>query len=579
LWAFKAPAGTPVDRRQGGRARLHLTAARLQVRIAVRPVTLRFLARHSPIPSLMAALAEVISVPTRTESASTLRTIVELLRSILRADVTSVVTFSLADDTITWRAASGFRDLVIDDQHPLTRSITNDAERRAIANNQTLVLEGIGRSPELPADHFPIHAAAGIHDLAMTPLRVRGEVIGALLAGYREPHHFTDQDKQQLEDLATLATLALDNARLLKTISAAEKVWEQTFDAIGEGIVVHDSAMRIVRCNATAAEMMNRQPHEIIGLTFKEAFTLLFGEKAATYYLTDDRGPASAFEVQTEGQRRFLVSVFPIQKPDGEQVSVVTWNDVTRIAEMQEQLARTRRLASVGQLAAGVAHEINNPLAAITTCAEATMRDMRQTSETQTLAETHQWTYYLEEIVRQSLRCKEITRGLLDLTHQRKAARVMCDLNALAKQCAKVAVQRAGSAAEFEIKLDESIGEISTDPALVRQILDNLFSNAIDALGATKGTVSLSTLRDGDRLGIEVADTGCGISSDSMSRIFDPFFSMKGPGKGYGLGLAISLSLAESLGGALTVESKEGEGSRFRLWIPRRRPEESSSAT
>jgi signal transduction histidine kinase len=278
--------------------------------------------------------------------------------------------------------------------------------------------------------------------------------------------------------------------------------------------------------------------------------------------------------VQTEGKRRFLVSVFPIQKPDGEQVSVVTWNDVTRIAEMQEQLARTRRLASVGQLAAGVAHEINNPLATITTCAEATMRDMRQTWETRTLAETHQWTYYLEEIVRQALRCKEITRGLLDLTHQRKAARVMCDLNALAKQCAKAAVPRAGSAAEFEIQLDESMGEISTDPALVRQILDNLFSNAIDALGDRKGKVSLSTLRDGDRIGLEVADTGCGIPSDSMSRIFDPFFSMKGPGKGYGLGLAISLSLAESLGGALTVESKEGEGSRFRLWIPRRRPEE-----
>jgi PAS domain S-box-containing protein len=526
----------------------------------------------------MAALAEVISAPTQTESASTLRTIVELLRSILRADVTSVVSFSLADDIITWRAASGFPDLVIDDQHPLTRPITNDAERRAIANNQTVVLEGIGASPELPADHFPIHAAAGIQDLALTPLKVRGEVIGALLAGYRGPHNFTDQDKQQLEDLAALATLALDNARLLETISAAEKVWEQTFDAIGEGIIVHDSAARIFRCNATAAEMMNRRPTEIIGLTFKEAFTLLFGERAAAYYLVEDRGSASAFEVQTEGQHRFLVSVFPIQKPDGEQVSVVTWNDVTRIAEMQEQLARTRRLASVGQLAAGVAHEINNPLAAITTCAEATMRDMRQTWETKTLAEAHQWTYYLEEIVRQALRCKEITRGLLDLTHQRKAARLMCDLNALAKQCAKVAVQRAGSAAEFEIQLDESIGEISTDPAMVRQILDNLFSNAIDALGDRKGKLSFSTLRDGDRIGLEVADTGCGIPSDSMSRIFDPFFSMKGPGKGYGLGLAISLSLAESLGGALTVESKEGEGSRFRLWIPRRRPEESGGS-
>jgi two-component system NtrC family sensor kinase len=85
--------------------------------------------------------------------------------------------------------------------------------------------------------------------------------------------------------------------------------------------------------------------------------------------------------------------------------------------------------------------------------------------------------------------------------------------------------------------------------------------------------VGLSTRRDGDRIAIEVTDTGSGISPETMSRMFDPFFSTKGPGKGYGLGLAISLSLAESLSGALTVESKVGEGSRFRLWLPRRGPD------
>jgi len=237
-------------------------------------------------------------------------------------------------------------------------------------------------------------------------------------------------------------------------------------------------------------------------------------------------------------------------------------------------LGRSRRLASVGQLAAGVAHEINNPLAAITTCAEATMRDLRQNSETQALAESHQWNYYLEEIVRQSLRCKEITRGLLDLTRQRQAQRVRCDINLIAKQCAKVALQRAGSAIEFEIDLDQNIGEVASDAAMLRQILDNFLSNAIDALEGNEGKIDVSTRRDGDRLMLEVADTGSGIPVDSLARIFDPFFSLKGPGKGYGLGLAICSMLAESLGGAITVESKEGEGSRFRLWIPRRAPEE-----
>ncbi len=522
----------------------------------------------------MTASAEVIYAPSQSESASTLRTVVELVRRIVHADVVSIVHFSPVEGTMTWKVATGLRAHVVDDEHPLIRPVTNELERRALIANTTLVVEGIGEREELPATDFPVHAAEGCRDLVLTPLKSRGELLGSLIAGYRSAHHFSEAEKQQLENLAAMAALALDNLRLLETVSAAESVWEQTFDAIREGIIVHDSAMRIVRCNAMAAEMMNLQPAEVIGLSFEAAFGLLFGKRAADYYFAESCRPSSAFEVQTEGERRFLVSIFSIQKPDGKPVSVVTWNDVTRMSEMREQLARTRSMAGVGQLAAGVAHEINNPLAAITTCAEATLRDLRRTSETRELAETRQWNYYLEEIVRQSLRCKEITRGLLDLTRQRKARRGMCDVNSIAKQCAKVAVQRAGTVAEFEIKVDETIGEFATDAAMVRQILDNLFSNAIDALGDRKGKVGLSTKRDGDRVAIEVSDTGPGISPELMSRIFDPFFSTKGPGKGYGLGLAISLSLAESIGGALTVESKEGAGSRFRLWIPRRGPEE-----
>src|SRR5207302_7156440 len=192
-----------------------------------------------------------------------------------------------------------------------------------------------------------------------------------------------------------------------------------------------------------------------------------------------------------------------------------------------------------------------------------------------TLADARQWNYYLEEIVRQTLRCKDITRGLLDLTRQRQAHRVLCDLNAIARQCAKIAVHRvgAGSRVEMAINLDEGLSEVATDAAMVGQILDNLLSNAIDAVEEDAGKITVSTMRDGERIVIEVSDTGHGIPSDVLPKVFDPFFSTKGPGKGYGLGLAISLTLAESLGGALTVESKPGVGSRFRLWIPRRTPD------
>lgn len=508
------------------------------------------------------------------KSATTLSTIVDLVRRIMHADVTSIVSFSLIDKTVAWEAASGFRNFSVDDANLPREPIATRASQFALEADSVMIIQGIGVDPELPTTDFPVYSADGVCDLTIAPLKARGEKLGVLIAGYRGPHDFTPEEQQVFQDLAEMAAVALDNSRLLETVGAAKKIWERTFDAIEEGIIVHDYEMRIVRCNAKAAEMMDKQPAQVIGLSFIDAFAILFGKRAAAYHLSERRDASSAFEVQTESGRRYLVSIFPIKQPDGDSVSVVTWNDVTSLSEMQEQLGRSRRLASVGQLAAGVAHEINNPLAAITTCAEATMRDMKQTSEIQPLAGSHQWTYYLEEIVRQALRCKEITRGLLDLTRQRQARRVMCDINALATQCAKVAVQFAGSAdVEFEIQLDDDLGEVATDEAMVRQILDNLLSNAIDALDEKGGKVSISTRRDGDRMALEVADTGQGMSADLVVRVFDPFFSTKDPGKGYGLGLAISSTLAEALGGALTAWSKEGAGSRFRLWIPRRAPE------
>jgi PAS domain S-box-containing protein len=655
-----------------------------------------------PKSELMAASSEGHSETSQPKSATTLRTIVELIRRIMHADVASIYSFSLGDETVNWKAASGFRSTEIDFYQPVRRPFAVGFARQALADNTVTIFEGIGLKPELPAENFPVHVADGVHSLAVAPLRISGDESGAVTAGFRTPHHFTKEEKRLLQDLADMAAVALENARLLESgeryrelfenandivythdlkghvtsinkageslggYSRAElmkmnmsdlllpaswqlanemqarklageeqtnyeveikvrdgkvqtleissrlimkngepvgvqgiarditdrkhtedalreseerarrgqTIWEQTFDAIGEGILVYDKDKTIVRCNAGAAEMMEIQPEAVIGLSFGDAFARLFGRQAVDYYLAESRDGSSAFEVRTESGRLNLVSIFPIEHPDGDSYNVVTLNDVTRLSEMQEQLGRSRRLASVGQLAAGVAHEINNPLAAITTCAEATMRDLRQTVEFAELAESRQWNYYLDEIVRQALRCKEITRGLLDLTRQRRAQKVTCDLNLIVRQCAKVALQRAGSVIEFAIDIDNNVGEVATDEAMVRQILDNLMSNAIDAIGEKEGKVTVATTRDGDRIAIEVRDTGCGIPPDSLARIFDPFFSMKGPGKGYGLGLAISSTLAESLGGAITVESKLEAGSRFSLWIPRRAPEE-----
>ena len=505
------------------------------------------------------------------ESATTLGTIVDLVRRITHADTTSVVSFSQIDNTITWQASAGFTTPAA--ERPTTQQLNNVLADRVLTGDSVVIVQGIGRRDGYPSDEFPFHAAEGVRDLAIIPLRSRGVPLGALIAGYRSAHEFSAEEKESLRGLADMASLALDNARLVETLATAEKIWEQTFEAIGEGIIAYDENGRILRCNARAAELLDMKNEEVTELTFEEAFARMFGGPAAAYHLADACDLSSGFEVQTETGRRYLTSIASIRGPLENTINVATWRDVTQLSEVQEQLSRSRRLGSVGQLAAGVAHEINNPLAAISTCAEAVIRDVRKSDETQKLASDLEWTYYLEEIVRQAQRCKEITRGLLDLTQQRQAKRSMSNLNTIAADCVKVAVQRSESARiEFKVALDENVGEVATDPALVRQILDNLLSNAIDAAGENNGSVSVTTARQRDRASIEVADNGPGIPADLLPKIFDPFVSTKRAGKGYGLGLAICAALAEALGASLTVESKEGEGTRFRLWIPRRAP-------
>src|SRR5258708_6532148 len=158
----------------------------------------------------------------------------------MSSDVASIVSFSLTENTITWKAASGLRAHVVDDEHPLVQPITNEVARRSIGANATSVVEGIGVRDEFPARYFVVHAAEGVCDLSFTPLKARGEALGALIAGYRSPHHFTEEDKQQLEDLAALAALALDNERLLETASAAEGRLRTIVEAAPSAMVMVD---------------------------------------------------------------------------------------------------------------------------------------------------------------------------------------------------------------------------------------------------------------------------------------------------------------------------------------------------
>ncbi len=532
--------------------------------------------KHKATPEAQAVIRHKVSAPH--DGAGTLDEVVEIVRGLMRADTASVASFSLPKKTVTWHAASGFRRHHVGaGGHEIVSPLSGSTQMRAAAaTDEIMIFENIGLSDAHPASDFPLHSAEEVINAALVPLRARGECLGALIIGHRSAHVFTAEEKTLLQGLAGMAALALDNARLLEVIGASKRMWEQTFDAIPDGIILHDAGMIIRRCNHQAAEGMGMTPATVVGRPCAEGFARMFGERAAANHMKQHAGTASAFELQSENGRRFLVSLAPLDSSgDAEQKgwSVITWSDVTELSEMQDQLSRSRKLATIGQLAAGVAHEINNPLAAITTCAEATLRDLRASPELAKAAAEHEWDFYLEEIVRQALRCKGITRGLLDLARQRRARREACDINRVAENTVRLFARRAPGAVQVEVECDRGIGEVATDEGMLRQTLDNLLSNALDSVGGA-GRITVRTRAQGDeRVCVEVSDTGAGIKPEIMVRIFEPFFTTKETGQGSGLGLALCSTFAETLGGRIAVESKPGAGSTFRLWLPRRAPE------
>lgn len=494
-----------------------------------------------------------------------LQELVERVRRATTAEWAGVASLSPAQRHVRWMAGSGAaRDL--------THLFTGDTWRRLASSPTPVTLVQVDSAVEDSSERavlLPRRAMAATN-LLLLPLRARGELTGVLCvapAGTLGP-----DEKSILENLAELAALTLDNVLLLETVGAAQRVWEQTFDALTDGIIVYDDQSRIVRCNLRAAQVLGlASPAEAVGLFEKELLARLFGKRAAAYHAARRAGEASSFELQSADGGRYLVAMAPLQLADGPRWRVLTWSDVTELSALQERLARSRRLALAGQLAAGVAHEINNPLTAITTCAETMLLDLSEGPEFAALAQEREWIFYLEEIVRQALRGKGVTQGLLDLSRQRSADLRPCDINLIVAQCSKLYEPRAGERIMLKTEYEPQLAPVLTDEAMLRQILDNLLRNALDALEQhAAGAVTISTSRADDCVVIAVADTGPGISAELMPRLFEPFYTTKEVGRGSGLGLAISSALAESLGGALMVESKEGAGSCFRLALPYR---------
>jgi two-component system NtrC family sensor kinase len=238
-----------------------------------------------------------------------------------------------------------------------------------------------------------------------------------------------------------------------------------------------------------------------------------------------------------------------------------------------EDLCRVQNISAIDELSGGIAHELNNPLAIIAQELQ-WLQHVFGSQSLQGIKEVDDCADSIAEIDRQVHRCKEIIQKLLGLARDAKPVYQLIDVNDLVAQMS-VLIEREAADKKITVykSLQEGLPEILSDPPLLRQVILNLLTNAVYAVDQ-HGSIHLSTRAADDVVEITIQDTGCGIPTENLNKIFSPFFSTKPEGKGTGLGLALCRGIIERLGGRITAESLVGECTTFTVYLPLdRKPE------
>jgi PAS domain S-box-containing protein len=349
-----------------------------------------------------------------------------------------------------------------------------------------------------------------------------------------------------------------------------------------DGIVVVDTSGNVLIFNEGAERILGYKAQEVIG--YPEVFRQFYDPETAREVMrrmrSNEYGPPGKLNtsritfVGKDGEEVPVNFSAAIIKEGAREIgSVGIFSDLREherlrgeLEEAQRQVVQAAKIASLGRLAAGVAHEINNPLAGILIYADMLMKEV---DDTPSLRQD------LEEIINQTLRCKEIVTRLLEFSRQSLGERCLFDVNELIHQSAKLLRHQAlFHDIELILNLQTDLPQMLGDPGEIQQIFTNLMLNAADAMEG-KGRLTISSLCDqqSDQIVLKFADTGPGVLQENFDKIFEPFFTTKLPGEGTGLGLSLVYGVIQRHGGTIEVESPQGGGAVFLIRLPLAAPE------
>jgi signal transduction histidine kinase len=287
--------------------------------------------------------------------------------------------------------------------------------------------------------------------------------------------------------------------------------------------------------------------------------------------LAGERVEVSIASLPAEGKTRYFdVTATPIEDTKGEQNRALLFlRDVTEKRLQEMQLIQAEKLSSIGVLAAGVAHEINNPLSSVAGYAEALLRRLKEEHGLREDPRLDVFPKYLEVIVRESYRCKGIIDSLLSFSRKSDGAVSNININEILQEVLELVRYKSHyDKIEIQTNLQDGLPDVIADPTGLRQVCMNLLINAHQAIDGA-GVVEITTrMTKQSMVMFQIRDSGCGISRDAIDQIWDPFFTTKNVGQGNGLGLAVTYNIIKRLGGDISVESQVGKGSKFTVRIP-----------
>jgi two-component system NtrC family sensor kinase len=427
----------------------------------------------------------------------------------------------------------------------------------------------------------------------LAPILFGGKVFGALVVAFNAATDCTADECRLIDAAAQQASLAVHISSLYlgareSAATLAEEVDRRTaesemhqrfteaiIDTLPLSLYAIDRDYRIVAWNRNRelgelglprGEVLGRDIFEVLTKQSRELLEREFGRVFATGEI--HRVEQETFTSSGE-TNHWLISKIPMRADEGNDVThvITVGENITARVKASRAVGRAEKLAAVGRLAAGVVHEINNPLATIAACAESLEKRIEEGAFANSPEEAD-LREYLGLIRDEAFRCKNITNGLLDFSRLRAGQRVPVDVAEIIKAVARLVThQQRGDNIQIDVEATSDLPSVSGDVGQLQQAVVALATNAIDAM-PEGGTLTLRASSSGPRVLVQVIDTGIGIPPENMTRIFDPFFTTKDIGRGTGLGLAVCYGILSDHGGRLDVRSSVGIGTTFTITLP-----------